>query len=79
MVWGSNIAGSPIAIPFDGRVAAVTFEELQSIPEVVGVAFGREKAGAIRGAVRGGLIDVLVTDEHTARSVLRLDREIRRV
>jgi DNA-binding transcriptional regulator LsrR (DeoR family) len=74
-----DIEGCPVAIPFDGRVAAVTLEELRSIPEVVGVAFGREKAGAIRGAARGGLVDVLVTDERTARSVLRMDRDLRGV
>jgi lsr operon transcriptional repressor len=37
---------------------------------VVGVAGGAEKADAIRGAVVGGLIDVLVTDEPAAQALL---------
>ena len=56
------------------RVLAVTLDDLAAIPTVVGVASGRIKAPAVRGALRGRLIDVLVCDEGLARAVLSLDQ-----
>jgi DNA-binding transcriptional regulator LsrR (DeoR family) len=56
---------------FNRRVIAVTLEQLKKIPHVVGVASGPQKAEAILGALRGGYVDVLVTDEDTAELVLK--------
>jgi DNA-binding transcriptional regulator LsrR (DeoR family) len=39
---------------------------------VIGVAGGEAKAEAILGALRGGHVNVLVTDDVTARKVLAL-------
>lgn len=52
------------------RVLAATLADLTHIPNVVGVAYGRSKALAVVGALRGGLIDSLVCDEALARRVL---------
>jgi deoxyribonucleoside regulator len=38
----------------------------------VAVVTGQEKASAILGALRSGAVDVLITDEQTASSVLEL-------
>jgi len=38
---------------------------------VVGVAGGRRKTAAIRGALQGGWINVLITDRGTAERLLR--------
>ena len=51
---------------------AVTFAELQAIPEVVGVAFGVEKAPGVSGVLRSGALDTVVIDEHLARELLAL-------
>ena len=52
------------------RIIGVRSFELTDIPEVVGIACGSRKAEAILGALRGGLIDTLITDEAAALSIL---------
>ncbi|WP_256860616.1 sugar-binding domain-containing protein [Paraliobacillus ryukyuensis] len=37
---------------------------------MIGVASGKEKEQAIRAALKGDLIDVLVTDDETAETLL---------
>jgi len=56
----------------DKRVVGLALDELRNIKTVVGVAGGLEKVEAIRGALTGKLIDVLVTDCFTARELLLL-------
>lgn len=58
--------GRPIRSPIEGRVIGITLEQLRLIPRVVGVAGGQRKHQALLGALRGRLIDVLVTDQFTA-------------
>lgn len=62
--------GRPVGPPSEDRVLAVTFEELVAIPEVVGVAFGVEKAPGVSGVLRSGALDTVVLDEHLARELL---------
>lgn len=45
-------------------------ENLKNAKETVAIACGKEKAAAIAGALRTGVIDTLITDEHTARRIL---------
>ncbi|HHY66188.1 sugar-binding transcriptional regulator [Kyrpidia sp.] len=54
----------------DGRTIGITLEELKRIPKVIAVAYGSEKVQAILGALRGGLMDVLITDDRTAAEIL---------
>lgn len=62
--------GEVIDLPIHRRRIGVGIEELHSIPCVVGAAGGMEKVAAIRGALAGGHIDVLVTTEAVARALL---------
>ena len=48
--------------------------DLKYIPKVVGVAGGLHKVPAILGALRGGFLDVLVTNELAAVRLLELER-----
>lgn len=50
----------------DKRTIAIEWSELKAIPTVVAVAAGSAKVQAIRGALKSGCIDVLVTSEQTA-------------
>lgn len=52
------------------RVLSVPLDRLRDIHRVVAVATGPEKVTAIRGALRGGYANVLVTDVTTAQAVL---------
>lgn len=52
------------------RVLGIDAATLRAVPRKIGVAGGSRKVEAIRGAARGGWIDVLVTDAATARALL---------
>jgi DNA-binding transcriptional regulator LsrR (DeoR family) len=59
----------------DDRLIAIEWDALRQIPAVVAMAAGLEKRHAILGALRTGVVSVLVTDEATARAVLRAARD----
>lgn len=61
-------------VPWDGesRLIAMSPAQLRAVPRVIGVAASPIKAGAILGAVRAKLINVLVTDARTAQAILDL-------
>jgi deoxyribonucleoside regulator len=65
-------AGELHACHFNQRVIGITFDDLRRIPITVAVASGLAKGRAILGALRTGTINVLTTDDRTAREVLRL-------
>jgi DNA-binding transcriptional regulator LsrR (DeoR family) len=62
--------GFPVPIEMDERTIAITFEEIKAIPNRIGVSGGPGKARPNIGAVRAGLLNVLITDEDTARKML---------
>ena len=62
--------GEIVQSNFDQRVIGLTLDEIQRIEQVVGVAGGAAKLPAIRGALAGKLVDILVTDQITAQRVL---------
>ena len=59
--------GQEAAPPVKDRIIAITMEDYKKIPVRIGVAGGEEKAEAIRAAVKGNYINVLVTDLLTAK------------
>lgn len=62
--------GSLLDISLNRRVIGVNLKALQAIPMVIVVASGEVKVPIILAALRGGYVDVLVTDAVTASSVL---------
>jgi deoxyribonucleoside regulator len=64
--------GSPCSIEFEERMIAVSAEVMRTIPLRVGVGWGGVKALPSLGAVRAGLIDVLVIDEEAGMEIVRL-------
>ncbi len=62
--------GKLVQSNFDRRVIGLTLDEIKRIERVIGVAGGAAKVSAIRGALAGRLVDVLVTDQITAQQVL---------
>jgi DNA-binding transcriptional regulator LsrR (DeoR family) len=53
------------------RVIAIELADLTHVDRVVGIAGGRRKFAAIRGALRGRLINVLITDRSTAERLVK--------
>lgn len=64
--------GNPVITNIDERVIGISLDQLKNVERVVGVAGGAEKIKVIRGALLGGYINVLITDQITARSLLNM-------
>jgi DNA-binding transcriptional regulator LsrR (DeoR family) len=58
--------GRAVSSEVDRRVIGVGLDQLKKVDRSVGVAGGERKYEAIRGALLGGLINVLITDHVTA-------------
>jgi DNA-binding transcriptional regulator LsrR (DeoR family) len=63
-------AGLPIVTPHNDRVVGISLEQLRHAPRTVGIAGGERKLAAIRGALDGGWINMLITDRHTAEKLI---------
>lgn len=59
--------GTPVATPLNQRVISMRLEQLRQVDRSIGVAGGERKHRAILGALRGGWVNVLVTDHLAAR------------
>jgi DNA-binding transcriptional regulator LsrR (DeoR family) len=68
-----DIQGSSIHSDLDDRLIGIDLETLRSLNRVVAIAGGSEKFNAILGAVRGGFINTLITDSHTAKRLVAVD------
>jgi DNA-binding transcriptional regulator LsrR (DeoR family) len=62
--------GEPVRAPLDDRVIGITLPEIKAIPKVVAVAGGNRKVAAIKAALMGGYISVLITDHFTAKKLV---------
>jgi len=68
-----DINGNIIESGMNDRVFAIDFNSYKKIPLRIGIAGGSEKISAITGAVRGSLINVLITDHKTAKTLLSMN------
>jgi lsr operon transcriptional repressor len=68
-----DASGRVVKLPIHDRRIGIELTNLAEIPKVVGVAGGAHKVDAILGALRGGFLDVLVTNELTALRLLDLE------
>lgn len=64
-----DIQGNPVSNDYEDRIIAVERDDLMKIPLRMGVAGLPAKLPSILGAVRGGYINVLVTDAETAMAL----------
>lgn len=62
--------GVALDCPLHRRRIGIGIQALQKIPTVIAVAGGQKKTQAIIGALKGGYIDVLVTDEASATLIM---------
>lgn len=62
--------GQPVKSSLMQRVIGIELGSLRRVKRVVGVAGGRRKTQAILAALRGRWIDILITDQRTAASLL---------
>ncbi|WP_422445183.1 sugar-binding transcriptional regulator [Thermoanaerobacterium sp. DL9XJH110] len=62
--------GDLCPVQLNQRVIGVSIESIKKIPLVIGVAGGPDKHEAILAALKGNLLDVLITDEKTGNFLL---------
>jgi DNA-binding transcriptional regulator LsrR (DeoR family) len=65
-----DACGEPLATPLDDLVVGITLPQLRRARRRAVVAGGPSKYGAIRAALRGSWIDMLMTDVRTARQLI---------
>ena len=63
--------GNLIPTPIEDRLIATPLSKLKEMDNVIGLAAGPEKIEAIRAVLRGGYLDILITDEATANLLLK--------
>lgn len=63
-------AGLPVITPLNDRVIGISLDQLRQARRTVGIAGGERKLAAIRGALEGGWINVLITDRYTAEKLI---------
>jgi len=66
-------AGKMVKTPLDDRVIGMPLEDLAKVERVIALAGGAAKTEAIRGALKTGTIDVLITDKFTAERLVAPD------
>ena len=62
--------GRSVNTALDDRVIGMSLEQLKRVRRSVGVAGGKRKHEAIRSALLGGLVNVLITDRFTAKALV---------
>lgn len=65
-----DLKGKPIVTPFDDRIVGIRLEDLKKARSVLAVASGAEKAIPMLGALRGGYVTHVATDDVVAREIL---------
>ena len=71
-----DIEGNPCYPEFNQRVVSLTLEELKRSKKVVSISGGVRKGAAILGALRTGIVDVLVTDLACVREIIKLEKRM---
>lgn len=67
-----DLRGRILPLELHQRLIGVSLETLKKTPYVIGVGGGIDKASAVLGALRLGVLDCLITDEIAARAVLKM-------
>ena len=62
--------GRAVEHEINDRIIGLNLDHIRQIPRVIGIAGGAHKFEVIRGALRGKLVNVLITDDKTAVRLL---------
>ena len=65
-----DIDGAAVEAPHSGRLIGLSIDDIRKVDTVVAAVTGDEKPLAIYGVLKAGIVDVLITDEINARSLL---------
>lgn len=65
-----NEDGEHVKSKMDDRIIRISTDKIKKIKNVIGVGFGDRKVKVIIGALRGKFINILLTDEKTAKKII---------
>jgi DNA-binding transcriptional regulator LsrR (DeoR family) len=65
-----DVSGQPVEARLTERMIGVSAAQMQAIPEVIAIAYNTVREPAIRAAIRGGLVNGLVTHTSLASALL---------
>jgi DNA-binding transcriptional regulator LsrR (DeoR family) len=65
-----DVHGAEVNLPLDKRVVSIRLDQLSHTKRIVGVAGGPRKLNAVRGALNGKHINVLITDHTSAKALM---------
>jgi deoxyribonucleoside regulator len=66
-----NESGEHVNNKIDERIVRAPVDKIKKINNVIGITFGPEKIKVIKGALKGKIINILITDEETAIKILK--------
>lgn len=64
-----DFEGKSVRPPFHDRIISIDLDDFLRIPTRIGIAGGAQKIQAIRAALKGGYVNVLITDADTAAAL----------
>jgi len=65
-----NEDGEHVISKMDDRIIRISTDKIKKIKNVIGVGFGDRKVKVIIGALKGKFINILLTDEKTAKKII---------
>ncbi|PKM52091.1 MAG: sugar-binding protein [Firmicutes bacterium HGW-Firmicutes-7] len=65
--------GTLIDSEIDARLISTPLSAIKALDNVIGIAAGNSKVSAIRAALMGSYLDVLITDENTAQQLIEFE------
>jgi deoxyribonucleoside regulator len=71
-----NIKGEFIKDDSYNRILGIPIENLKNSKTIICVASGIEKVNSILGALRTNIVDIFITDEQTAKTVLKANNNV---
>jgi DNA-binding transcriptional regulator LsrR (DeoR family) len=66
-----DAAGVPVTSDLTERMIGITAEQMRAVPEVIAIVYGTAKVRAVLAAVRGGMVNSLVTHSTLAEELIR--------
>ncbi len=70
-----DAAGTPVPAALTERMIGITAAQMRAVPEVIAIAYGRAKTRAVLAAVRGGMVNSLVTHSTLAQALITAGAE----
>ena len=62
--------GKFIETNLDERIIRTSFEKINKIPNIIGIAFGQKKVFPLKAALHANLMNILITDINTSKKLL---------